>query len=379
MEREKRILVVFGTRPEVIKLAPVVRALREHGGARVLTCSTGQHRQMLDEALAAFDLGTDFDLELMREDQRLSELFGRLMLALPGIVDQVRPDVLVVQGDTMTVMGAALCGFLEGCQVAHVEAGLRTRDKRVPFPEELSRRVTGRVADLHFAPTEAARRSLLAEGVEAERVWVTGNTGVDASLWMRDELRRRGVGPPIQSQRRLVLVTAHRRESFGDSFRELCGALRELIETFADIEIVYPVHLNPNVQLPVRELLTGLPRMHLIDPLPYAELTAQLLASELVLTDSGGIQEEAPTLGVPVLVLREETERPEAVQAGLAKLVGTDRALIVREASRLLTDQSARAKMARACPLYGDGLASRRIAEQIISAQMSTPPFRCPL
>lgn len=372
----RTILIVFGTRPEVIKLAPVVRALREHGGARVVTCSTGQHREMLAEALAAFELEADHDLELMRANQNLSALLGRMSAALPEVLEQVKPDVVVVQGDTLTVMGTALCSFLGGYEVAHVEAGLRTRDKRAPFPEEVSRRVAGVVADRHFAPTPGARDALLRENVPEESIWVTGNTGIDAVMWMRDRVLEGRVEPPIRTDRRLVLVTAHRRESFGGAFREVCLSLRDLALKFEDIELVYPVHLNPNVQDPVREILGDVPRVHLLPPVPYPQLASLLVSAELVITDSGGIQEEAPTLGKPVLVLREKTERPEAVGVGLAILVGTDRERIVGEASRLLSDADALEAMSRPTPVYGDGLASRRIAEQLIEGRMGTAEFQ---
>jgi UDP-N-acetylglucosamine 2-epimerase len=373
----KSILVVLGTRPEVVKLAPVIHALKARAGeVDLCVCSTAQHRQMLDDALAAFEITPDRDLALMRENQRLGELMGRMALALQPVIDETKPDVVVVQGDTLTVMVAALVAFLNGAQVAHVEAGLRTDDKRAPFPEEIDRRVAGVVADHHFAPTAAARDALLREGVAPEAIRVTGNTGIDALFWMRERLEGRPLPEGLDpAGRRLVLVTAHRRESFGAPLREAFGALRELVQRFDDVQLVYPVHLNPNVQEPARELLGGHPRIALVDPLPYPDLAALLLRAEFVITDSGGLQEEAPSLGKPVLVLREKTERPEAVAAGGAKLVGTDRAAILREATALLSDPAALAAMARPRAVYGDGRAAARVVETLVDGTRALPDF----
>lgn len=362
----KSILVVFGTRPEVIKLAPVIRALRARPDqVELCVCSTAQHREILDDGLRAFDITPDVDLSLMRENQSLGELFGRMSSALHEVFLQRKPDVVVVQGDTLTVMSAAVTAFLDGAEVAHVEAGLRTNDRRQPFPEEANRRLAGVVADYHFAPTLAARDALLAEGVDGEAIRVTGNTGIDSLYWMREK----GVAdelPVDLAGRRLVLVTAHRRESFGAPLREVFLALREVADRCEDVQLVYPVHPNPNVHGPAHELLGDHPRITLTAPLPYPELSSLLLASTLVITDSGGLQEEAPSVEKPVLVLRDKTERPEAVHAGAALLVGTDRERIVREATRLLGDEEARSAMARHPRLYGDGLASRRIVEALL-------------
>jgi UDP-N-acetylglucosamine 2-epimerase (non-hydrolysing) len=374
----KRVMLVFGTRPEVIKLAPLVHAYRARASEVALTlCATGQHRQMLDSQLAAFDMRADIDLNLMRGGQDSSEFLGRLILALRPVMNEVRPDIVCVQGDTATVMGAALTAFLCGAQVAHVEAGLRTRDKRAPFPEEVNRRVAGVVADLHFAPTARARDNLLHEGVDPATVFLTGNTVVDALRWMQARVAGQLLPPELDpGDRRLVLVTAHRRESFGAPFRELCLALRQIAERFEDICLVYPVHLNPNVQRPVQENLHGCPRVRLVPPQDYATFVALLSRAHLVLTDSGGIQEEAPALGKPVLVMRDKTERPEAIAAGVVKLVGTQRARIVEEAARLLADDAAYAAMARVVNTYGDGRAAQRIVEVTIDRRMSTPPFQ---
>lgn len=374
---KKRVLVVFGTRPEVIKLAPVIRDLREHSvSVELMLCSTGQHREMLAQTLAAFELRPDFELGVMQEGQHPTDLLSRLLAALRVLLDEFKPDTLVVQGDTTTVMAGALAGFLNGVRVAHVEAGLRTRDKQAPFPEEVNRRVAGVVADDHFAPTRRARENLLVESVAPERIFLTGNTVVDALRWMRARVAERPLPAALNpGQARLVLVTAHRRESFGPPFRELCRALREIAERFDDVCLIYPVHLNPNVQRVAHEVLDGCPRVRLAGPLDYADFVSLLARAHLVLTDSGGIQEEAPALGKPVLVMREKTERPEAVAAGVVRLVGTDRERIVGAATALLSDPAAYAAMARPIDVYGDGRAARRIAEVILTGRMITPPF----
>ncbi len=373
----KRVMLVFGTRPEVIKLAALVPAFQKRAGdAELVLCSTGQHRQMLDAALGAFSLKADIDLNLMQAGQHPTDFLGRLMIAFRATLDELRPDVVVVQGDTATVMGAALAGFLHGAQVAHVEAGLRTRDKRAPFPEEINRRVTGVVADYHFPPTSRARDNLLSEGVDPATVFVTGNTVVDALRWMHARVRDSALPPELDpGGRRLVLVTAHRRESFGEPFRQLCHALRDIATRFDDVCVLYPVHLNPNVQKPVHEILGDTPRVRLVSPLDYAQFVTLLGRAHLVITDSGGIQEEAPALGKPVLVMRDKTERPEAIAAGVVKLVGTSRERIVGEASRLLSDPAAHAAMARVVNTYGDGLASQRIVEVLLDGSLTTPPF----
>ncbi len=373
----KQILVVFGTRPEVIKLAPVISALRARSReCRVSLCATGQHRSMLDDALAAFDLSADYDHDLMQPGQHPGELVGRLMLGLTPLINDLNPDVVVVQGDTSTAMCGALAGFMCRAKVAHVEAGLRTRDKQAPFPEEVNRRVVGVVADYHFAPTSRARDHLLGEGVPAETVFLTGNTVVDALYWMRDKIVRRPLPKQLKiGDGRLILVTAHRRESFGEPFRELCQALRDLAQRYEDVQLLYPVHLNPNVQQPVREILGDCERVHLVEPLSYPDLVAALTRCYLVLTDSGGIQEEAPALGKPTLVLREKTERPEAVATGVVRLVGTSREKIVDEASRLLDDQQVYQQMARPVHVYGDGKAAERICDVLLRGRMTVGEF----
>ncbi|MGC8668362.1 MAG: non-hydrolyzing UDP-N-acetylglucosamine 2-epimerase [Chthonomonadales bacterium] len=364
------VLSVFGTRPEAIKMAPVVRRLQRYPEEiRSVVCSTGQHREMLDQVLALFDIRPDYDLNLMEPNQSLCRLTANLFLGLEPVLDVVRPDWVVAQGDTTTVLAASLAAYYKGARFAHVEAGLRTGDKRRPFPEEINRRLADAVSDLYFCPTDRARRTLLAEGYPDAAVLVTGNTVIDALLDVAARPYDWASGPlaGVPSAGPLVLVTAHRRESFGAPFRMLCEAIRELAERFPDVHFVYPVHLNPNVRSPVEEILSARKNIHLLEPLDYLSLVHLMKRSTLILTDSGGIQEEAPGLGVPVLVMRDTTERPEGVEAGVVKLVGTDRALIVEEASRLLTDADARAAMASGVNPYGDGRAAERIVDALLA------------
>ena len=366
-----KIAVILGTRPEAVKLCPLVLALREREGLAVEVCATAQHRTMLDQVLEVFGVAPDVDLDLMQPGQSLAGFAARAISALDGYLAGSAPDLVLVQGDTTTVFCAALAAFYHDVPVGHVEAGLRTGDKRAPFPEEINRVLASRLADLHFAPTAGARDNLLAEGVPAERVHVTGNTVVDALLLARERARRDpprvdGLPPELLEKGRsrpLVLITGHRRESFGDGFEAICGALADLAERHPDTAFVYPVHLNPRVQEPVRRILGDRPNVHLLEPLSYLPFVLLMDRALLILTDSGGIQEEAPTLGKPVLVMREKTERPEGVAAGTSLLVGTDRRRIVDETERLLADPAARAAVAGIPNPYGDGRASRRIAD----------------
>jgi UDP-N-acetylglucosamine 2-epimerase len=366
-----RILCVFGTRPEAIKLAPVVQALRgPASGLEPVVCVTEQHQEMLDQVLEFFDLAPDHRLAVMGENQTPSEVAARVLERLPPVLDAERPAAVLVQGDTTTTLAAALAAFYAGVPVGHVEAGLRTGRLDAPFPEEANRRITTQITRWHFAATVEARDNLLREHVPEAAIVVTGNPVVDALRWAVQRLggRRMGAALPGDPSRRLLLVTAHRRESFGAPFVELCAALRALVERNPDVELAYPVHLNPHVQAPVRRALAGHPRIHLLPPVTYWELVDLLRHCHLVLTDSGGIQEEAPTLGKPVLVMRDTTERPEGIAAGTAKLVGTSRRRIVEETERLLRDPAAYEAMARAHNPYGDGRASERIMQVLRGA-----------
>lgn len=356
------VLVVLGTRPEAIKLAPVITELRRHPDVTTRVCVTGQHREMVQPILELFDVHPDIDLALMTPDQRLSSLTAAALTRLDEVIVSTAPDWVLIQGDTTSAMAAALAAFHRQVPVAHVEAGLRTHDLARPFPEEGNRRIAGALATLHFAPTELARQNLLREGVHSSRIHVTGNTVVDALLTV-GSLPDRSEGPLVclPENRRIVLLTAHRRESFGCGLRNICDAVREIADALQDVQCVYPVHMNPNVQELARATLAGHDRISLIPPLDYVSLVHLIRRATLILTDSGGIQEEAPTFGKPVLVLRDVTERPEAVQAGCARLVGTDRRVIVAAALELLTDRSVYERMARISNPFGDGHACQRI------------------
>lgn len=368
----KRVLLIFGTRPEAIKLCPLVSMLRSEPFQQVLApvvCLTGQHREMLDQVLQVFNIKPDLDLQIMRPDQSLGDLTGRLMQALPDAFANVRPAICVVQGDTTTTLCGALSSFYAGVAIAHVEAGLRTFDLRNPFPEEMNRVVTSRLAALHFAATDSSARNLLREGVPEERIEVTGNTGIDAVLSIRDRLHAgvdSGLRLALDPSKKLIVVTAHRRESFGSEFQNLCQAIARLAER-EDVQIVWPVHRNPNVTGPVEATLRGKANVVLIEPLEYLPFVDLMCRAYLLLTDSGGIQEEAPSLGKPVLVLRKVTERPEAVEAGTVKLVGTDPERILQEATQLLESSASYEQMARLHNPYGDGGASLRIARRILA------------
>jgi len=362
----KHIVCIVGTRPEGIKMAPLIKALKKETWLRVTVLATAQHRHLLDQVLSLFDIQPDVDLDIMRPNQALPELTSRLITALDEKFGELAPDVVLAQGDTTTVMAAAMVAFYRRIPFGHVEAGLRTHDLNNPFPEEMNRLVAGHLASWHFVPTERSRRNLLREGIADAAIHVTGNTVIDALLEVAATDWPLNV--PLDPRRRLVLVTAHRRENFGEPFRAICRAILQLLDRYPDIEVVYPVHPNPNVQLVVRELLGGHARILLCDPLDYAPFVEIQKRSFLILTDSGGVQEEAPALGKPVLVLRAETERPEAVDEGVVRLVGTDEALIVAEASRLLDSDSEYRRMARGVSPYGDGLAAGRIVNVLRNA-----------
>ncbi|HEY3011214.1 MAG TPA: UDP-N-acetylglucosamine 2-epimerase (non-hydrolyzing) [Gemmatimonadales bacterium] len=363
-----RVLSVFGTRPEAIKMAPVIQALQNASQQfESVICVSAQHRSMLDQVLDVFGLEADHDLDLMTAGQSPAEVTARVLERLPPLLRQIRPNVLLVQGDTMTTFAAAFAAYLERIPSGHVEAGLRTGDRYQPFPEEMNRVMTTRLASIHFAPTEQARAALLAEGVPAADVHLTGNTVIDALLQTVREgyIFRSPRLASLDPRRRLVLVTTHRRESFGAPLRSTCAAIRDLAERFPDLQFVLPVHPNPEVKETVEQLLCDLPGLYLIEPVDYLEFVHLMNRAYLVLTDSGGVQEEAPSLGKPVLVLREVTERPEGVAAGTAVVVGTDRERIVNVATELLTSRAAYERMANAVNPYGDGKASGRIVKAL--------------
>lgn len=365
----RKILVVFGTRPEAIKLCPVLLNLRRHSSQfQVSVCVTAQHRSMLDQVLSAFGVTPDRDLDLMQPGQTLAQLTARILAALEPVIRAERPDMLLVQGDTTTTFAGALAAFYQQVPVGHVEAGLRTGDLAQPFPEELNRVFTTRLAALHFAPTEGSAGNLRAEGVDRQRIIVTGNSGIDAVLYVRDSLEA-GTLPGCQWQqldtaKKLIVVTAHRRESFGEGFERICEALSRLAMR-DDVQLVYPVHRNPNVMDPVHRRLGGRPNVFLLEPLEYVPFVDLMRRAYILITDSGGIQEEGPSLGKPILVMRDKTERPEAVNAGTATLVGTDPHRIVHEAELLLDNRSEYDRRAHIHNPYGDGRASDRIRQAI--------------
>jgi UDP-N-acetylglucosamine 2-epimerase len=365
-----KVLTVFGTRPEAIKMAPVIDALKAKSSTEVVVAVTAQHRQMLDQVLDLFGIHPDEDLDLMQPGQTLSGLTSRILQGMDAVIAKHRPDIVLVHGDTTTTLATSLAAFYNRTPVGHVEAGLRTGDLYSPWPEEANRKLTGALASLHFAPTERSRSNLLAEGIDADRIHVTGNTVIDALLGVTSRISLDGaLMATLAAQfrfldpgRRLILVTGHRRENFGDGFERICKALASLSER-DDVQIVYPVHLNPNVREPVHQYLSGKHNIHLIEPLDYLPFVYLMRQAYIILTDSGGVQEEAPSLGKPVLVMRETTERPEAVAAGTVSLVGVDEASILDSAVRLLDDADAYRKMSEAHNPYGDGRSAARIAD----------------
>ena len=381
----KTVMLVFGTRPEAIKMAPLVKAFQAASDSfRTLVCVTGQHREMLDQVLHIFDIQPDYDLNIMKQGQDLYDVTSRVLLGLREVLKEACPDVVLVHGDTTTSTAAALAAFYAQIPVGHVEAGLRTHNIYSPWPEEMNRQLTGRMATWHFAPTPLSRQNLLAENVAEAQITVTGNTVIDALYWVVDkikhdaslsqqldaELQRAGYDVErLSGGCKLVLITGHRRENFGDGFIHMCTAIKDLTQRYPQVDFVYPMHLNPNVRKPIHEVfgqdLSGLGNMFFIEPLEYLSFVHLMEKSHIVLTDSGGIQEEAPGLGKPVLVMRDTTERPEALTAGTVKLVGTDYAKIVGEVSTLLEDTAAYERMSKAVNPYGDGLACGRIVETL--------------
>jgi len=364
-----KVLTILGTRPEAIKLAPVIKSFQQNSNSiESVVCVTGQHREMLDQALNLFEIYPDYDLDLMKSNQTLVELSNETLYKINEIVIKVKPDLVLVQGDTTTALFACLAAYYNKVNIGHVEAGLRTHEKYDPFPEEINRKLITSIADIHFAPTQSARENLLNENISDSQIYVTGNSVIDALFWILEK-NFELMSPcfeKIDFNKRIILVTAHRRESFGHYIEEICEGLAKLAKTRDDIEIVYPVHLNPNIHQPVEKIVGWIPNIHLIPPLDYAVFISLMNKSHIILTDSGGIQEEAPSLGKPVLVLREVTERPEAVEAGTVKVVGRTSEKIVHEVSILLDDEKEYNKMARAINPYGDGKASRRIINFIL-------------
>lgn len=363
----KKVLVVIGTRPEIIKMIPVIQVLQ--GKSEIFdtrVCMTGQHRELADQLIEYFKIPRDYDLNIMEENQNLHYLTARMLEKIGEVIEDFLPHIILVQGDTTSAFIGALAAYYQRVQIGHVEAGLRTYEKYAPFPEEMNRRLVGALADYHFAPTKRAEMALLSEGVERKKIIVTGNTVIDTLLITLEKIKK---SPPplgdlesiVSNGRKVVLITGHRRENFGQGFENICEAIKSLSEVFLDIEFVYPVHLNPHVQKPVYQILGKLHNVHLVAPMNYVPFVRLMNASHIILTDSGGIQEEAPSLGKPVLVMRDFTERPEAVEAGTAILVGTDKTKIVREASRLIIDNEAWEAMSHVTNPYGDGKAARRI------------------
>lgn len=376
MSKSKKIMLVFGTRPEAIKMAPLVHRLKaEPDIFDVQVCVTAQHRQMLDQVLKVFEIIPDIDLDLMKPGQDLFDVTTNVLQGMKNVFSQNKPDAVLVHGDTTTTLATAMAAFYAGVPIGHIEAGLRTHDLYAPFPEEFNRQVTSKITRWHFAPTGLSRSNLIAERVDEQRITVTGNTVIDALRWVLNRIEADETRSSFLTQQlsralpfhwktqRFVLITGHRRENFGDGFLKICKALRELASQFNDVQFVYPVHLNPNVQKPVHSILANLSNVYLIEPLDYEPFVYLLKHSHLVLTDSGGIQEEAPSLGKPVLVMRDVTERPEAVNAGTVELVGANKDRIVSGVTRLLSDESHYLKMSRAHNPYGDGNACGRIVE----------------
>lgn len=382
----KKVMLVFGTRPEAIKMAPLVKEFQKcPEKIETIVCVTGQHREMLDQVLEIFDIHPDYDLDIMKQRQDLYDVTARVLTRMRSVLKNARPDVVLVHGDTTTSTASALAAFYQQIPVAHIEAGLRTHDIYSPWPEEMNRQITGRIATFHFAPTPLSKQNLLDEGVKEAQIHVTGNTVIDALYWvtnkikkdknlnshLEDVLRNAGYeGGRLANGRNLVLITGHRRENFGSGFINICQAIKTLTEKYPETDFVYPMHLNPNVRKPIHEVfgenLSGLGNIFFIEPLEYLSFVYLMEKSDIVLTDSGGIQEEAPGLGKPVLVMRDTTERPEALEAGTVKLVGTDYHKIVNEVSTLLKDAAAYKKMSLAVNPYGDGLACDRIVKTLI-------------
>ena len=362
-----KVMTVFGTRPEAIKMAPLVKELEKNPQIESIVCVTAQHRQMLDQVLEIFDIKPDYDLDIMKDRQTLISITTRVLEGLDGVLKEAKPDIVLVHGDTSTTFVGALAAFYNQIPVGHVEAGLRTYDKYSPFPEEMNRCLTGRIADLHFSPTIANRNNLLKEDISDDKIYITGNTVIDAlKTTVSKDYKLCASMDAVDFAKRVILVTAHRRENLGEPLENICRALKRIVTDFPDVELVYPVHLNPAVRETVNKYLAGMDRVHLIDPIDVRDMHNAMDRSYMIMTDSGGLQEEAPSLGKPVLVLRNETERPEAVDAGTVKVAGVNEEVIYSMAHKLLTDENEYNSMAHAVNPYGDGEASRRTVEAIL-------------
>ncbi len=362
-----KVMTVFGTRPEAIKMAPLAIELEKNPNIESIVCVTAQHRQMLDQVLAIFDIKPDYDLDIMKERQTLLSITTNVLQGLDGVLKEAKPDIVLVHGDTSTTFVGALAAFYNQIPVGHVEAGLRTDDKYSPFPEEMNRCLTGRIADLHFSPTISNRNNLIKEGIEDKDIYITGNTVIDAlKTTVSKEYKLCAGMDDVDFSKRVILVTAHRRENLGEPLENICRALKRIVSEFEDVQLVYPVHLNPAVRETVNKYLAGMDRVHLIDPIDVRDMHNAMDRSFMIMTDSGGLQEEAPSLGKPVLVLRNETERPEAVEAGTVKVAGVNEEVIYNMAKKLLTDENEYNSMAHAVNPYGDGEASRRTVEAIL-------------
>ncbi len=362
-----KVMTVFGTRPEAIKMAPLVKELEKNDKVESIVCVTAQHRQMLDQVLAIFDIKPDYDLDIMKDRQTLISITTNVLQGLDNVLKEAKPDIVLVHGDTSTTFVGALAAFYNQIPVGHVEAGLRTYDKYSPFPEEMNRCLTGRIADLHFSPTISNRNNLIKEAIEDKDIYITGNTVIDAlKTTVSKDYKLCASMDDVDFSNRVILVTAHRRENLGEPLENICRALKRIVTEFSDVELVYPVHLNPAVRETVNKYLAGMDRVHLIDPIDVRDMHNAMDRSYMIMTDSGGLQEEAPSLGKPVLVLRNETERPEAVEAGTVKVAGVDEDVIYNMAKKLLTDENEYNSMAHAVNPYGDGEASRRTVEAIL-------------
>lgn len=361
-----KVMTIFGTRPEAIKMAPLVKELEKRKEIESIVCVTAQHREMLDQVLKVFDIKPDYDLNIMKQGQTLSEITSRVLLGLEEVIKEVKPNIILVHGDTTTTFAGALAAFYNNVDIGHVEAGLRTWNKYSPFPEEMNRQMVDCMTDMYFAPTEVSKNNLLIQGINEEKISITGNTAIDAMKYTVNDNYYNEIFDWV-SEDKLILLTAHRRENLGEPMRNIFKAIKRIVEEYSDIKVIYPIHLNPKVREVANEIFGGIERIKLIEPLEVFDFHNFIKKSYLILTDSGGIQEEAPSLGKPVLVLRDTTERPEGIKAGTLKLIGTDEKKVYKEIKKLLDDKSEYEKMSKANNPYGDGFASKKIVDEIIN------------